>query len=138
MVLTPFLPRASWPIRPHADGSLTHLVHTEQPSVDRRFAFYLELDDATDGGVLVVPVDSFVDPELVEGFAELEVVVRSYDPAIPSSIAEPPQLGVVETGNGDLPYSIVPGDDDLWWLAITADGVIVIPESAAPVPGGRP
>jgi hypothetical protein len=138
LALTFFLPLSSQPLRPHAEGSLTYLVHTEQPSVSRRFAFYLELDDATDGGVLIVPVGSFVDGDLVRGFAHLEVEERDYDPTLVSgSVAVPPSLGVVETDDGDLDYTIIPGDDDTWWLALTEGGIVVVPESAAPVPEVR-
>jgi hypothetical protein len=138
LALTFFLPLSSQPLRPHAEGSLTHLAHTEQPSVNRRFAFYLELDDATDGGVLIVPVGSFVDRDLVRGFTGLEVEERDYDPALVSgSVAIPPSLGVVETDEGDLAYTIIPGDDDTWWLALTESGIVVVPESVAPVPEVR-
>jgi len=139
LVLSSFLPLSALPLRPHADGSLTHLVHTEQPSVDRRFGFYLELDDATDGGELVVPVDSFVDPDLAEGFADFDVVERDYDPSLlPDGLAGGIPLGTVETEHGDLPYSIIPGDDDVWWLAVTDEGIVVVPESFAPPPGVAP
>ncbi len=138
LALTFFLPPSAQPLRLHTDGSLTHLVHAEQPSVDRRFAFYLELDDATDGGVLIVPSDSFVDRALVRGFAGLEVEERDYDPtSVPGSVAVPPSLGVVETDDGDLAYTIVAGNDDTWWLAITEDGIVVVPESVATVPEVR-
>jgi hypothetical protein len=125
------------PIRGNEDSSLTHLVHNAQPSVGRRFSFYLELDDATDGGELVVPVDSFVDPELVEGFAEMEVVERGYDPvgSLPEDLVEGQPLGEVETEEADLLYWVLDGDADLWWLAYTEEGIVVVPESVAPAPG---
>jgi hypothetical protein len=135
IVLTFFLPPSALPIRLHNDGSLTHLVHTEQPSVNRRFGFYLELDDATDGGVLVVPVDSFVDPDLAEGLAGFEVIECDFDPSpIAEKIAGQAPLGEVETENGNLPYFIIPGQGDLWWVALTDGGVVVVPESVAPPP----
>ena len=138
LALTFFLPLSSQPLRLHAEGSLTHLAHTEQPSVNRRFAFYLELDDATDGGVLIVPVGSFVDSGLAGGFAGLEVEERDYDPTLLSgSVAVPPSLGVVETDGGDLDYSIIPGEAAIWWLAVTEGGIVVVPESVAPVPEVR-
>lgn len=135
IVLTFFLPGPSLPIRLHDDGSLTHLAHTEQPSVNRRFAFYLELDDATDGGVLVVAVDSFVDPDLAGGFADFDVIECEFDPGpIAEEIAGQDPLGDVETENGNLPYFIIAGQGDLWWVAITDEGVVVVPESVAPPP----
>jgi hypothetical protein len=132
------LPPGARAIRPHADGSLTHIAHTEQDTVDQRFAFYLELDDATDGGLLIVPVDSFVIPELADGFADFDVVEREYDVTEPLSddLDAGPTLGLVETDEegGLLPYSIVTGDGDVWWIAQTADGILVIPASVAPPP----
>jgi len=136
VALSFLLPQSAQPLRLHADSSLTYLVHVEQPTVDRRFAFYLELDDATDGGVLIVPIGSFVDSDLAEGFADFEVVERDYDPTlVPGDVERPPSLGTVETEDGDLPYSIVAGDDDVWWLAIVGDRILVIPESVAMAPG---
>jgi hypothetical protein len=137
LVLTFYLPRPALPIRGNADSSLTYLVHHAQPSVDRRFAFYLELDDATDGGELVVPVDSGVAPELVDGFAEMEVVERDYDPVglLPDDLVVGPPLGELETEEADLLYWIVEGDSDLWWLAATDEGIVIVPETVAPAPG---
>jgi hypothetical protein len=135
IVLTFFLPGSALPIRLHDDGSLTHLVHTEQPSVNRRFSFYLELDDATDGGVLVVPFDSFVDPDLADGFAAFEVIECDGDAGrIAGEITGQDPLGEVETETGNLPYFIIPGQSDLWWVAITDGSVVVVPESVAPPP----
>lgn len=140
VVVSFFLPLGAQSIRPHEDGSLTHLAHTEQDSVDQRFAFYLELDDATDGGVLIVPGDSFVIPELAEGFANFEVVERDYDPTLPDTVPDQSPLGLVEVAEGGklLPYSIIAGEDETWWLAMTDSGIVVVPESVAPVPGASP
>ena len=136
IALTPFLPGLGAPIRTHRDGSLTELVHTEQRAVDRRFGFYLELDDATDGGVLVVPRGSFVDPELAEGFAGFEVVEVEYDPrAGGTNIPESSESWLVETESGDVTISIVAGEDDLWWLAERPNGeFVVVPNSVEPAP----
>ncbi|HEU4915900.1 MAG TPA: hypothetical protein VFV13_04990 [Acidimicrobiia bacterium] len=136
LALTPFLPASGAPIRNHEDGSLTELAHVEQRAVDVRFGFYLELDDATDGGVLVVPAGSFVNHELAEGFADFEVVEANYDPTSEASeFGSAPVIGLVETSAGDLSYSIIPGEGDLWWLAQPAEGhVVVVPESVAPAP----
>jgi hypothetical protein len=137
LAVTPFLPGSGAPIRFHRDGSLTELVHTEQLSVDRRFGFYLELDDVTDGGILIVPMGSFVNPELAEGFAGFDVVEVDYDPrAGGDNIPDGPESWVVETESGDVSVSIVAGDDDLWWIAERPDGeFVVVPNSveAAPV-----
>ena len=137
-----FLPPGARAIRPHAEGSLTHIAHTEQDTVDQRFAFYLELDDATNPGVLVVPVGSFVIPELADGFANLEVIERDYDPTelVLDGPQVEPTLGFVEVDEDGtlLPYFIVTGDDDTWWLAETEEGIVVVPESVGPGTRGRP
>jgi hypothetical protein len=134
--LTPFLPGSGAPIRTHRDGSLTELAHTEQRAVDRRFGFYLELDDATDGGVLVVPEGSFVNAELADGFAGFEVVEVAYDPRTGGSdIPESPESWLLETESGDVTISIAAGADDLWWLAERPGGeFVVVPNSVAPAP----
>ena len=136
LALTPFLPGLGAPIRTHRDGSLTELVHTEQQTVDRRFGFYLELDDATDGGVLVVPEGSFVNAELADGFAGFEVVEVAYDPTTGgTNIPETAESWLLETASGDVTISIVAGDDDLWWLAERPGGeFVVVPNSVAPAP----
>jgi hypothetical protein len=112
-------------------------VHNEQISVDRRFGIYFELDDASDGGMLIVPRDEVVDPELVDGFADLEVVVQDYNPGpLPQELTEPPPTGTFETEDRQyLSYWIVPGDSRLWWLAVTDEGFLLIPESVVPFPG---
>ena len=137
LALTPFLPGSAAPIRTHRDGSLTELVHSEQRAVDRRFGFYMELDDVTDGGILVVPVGSFVNPELAEGFAGFDVVEVDYDPrAAGTDVPESAESWLVETETGDVSVSIVAGDDDLWWVAERPNGeFVVVPNSvqAAPV-----
>ena len=136
LALTPFLPGSAAPIRTHRDGSLTELVHTEQRAVDRRFGFYLELDDAADGGVLVVPSGSFVNAELAEGFAGFEVVEVDYDPSAGgTNIPESPESWLLETESGDVTISIVAGSDDLWWLAERPGReFVVVPNSVAPAP----
>ncbi|HEU5114003.1 MAG TPA: hypothetical protein VFU96_11850 [Acidimicrobiia bacterium] len=136
LALTPFLPGSAAPIRTHPDGSLTELVHTEQRAVDRRFGFYMELDDASDGGILIVPRGSFVNPELAEGFAGFEVLEAEYDPrAGADSLPETPERWLVETDSGDLVFSIVPGSDNVWWLAERPNGeVVVVPNSVVPAP----
>jgi hypothetical protein len=136
LALIPLLPGSGLPIRSHPSGSLTDLAHEEQRAVDVRFGFYLELDDASDGGILVVPAGSFVNHELAEGFAEFEVVELDYDPTTAASeLAGIPEIGLVETESGDLAYSIIPGEDDLWWLAHPSEGrVVVVPDSVVPSP----
>jgi hypothetical protein len=135
-----WLPHEAWPIRLHENGSLTHLVHTDQPSVDLRYGFYLELADATEGGTLVVPTDSFVVPELAEGFADLAVVEADYDPAtpLPDGFDKGEPRGEVAVGEGEIPYWIVGGEGDVWWLVHSDGGVVVVPASVVAVPGESP
>ncbi len=135
LALTLFLGPGARPVTFHEDGSLSYLVQTEQPTVNRRYGFYLELDDATDPGTLVVPAGSFVDVELADGLADIDVVVSDYEPFLPDGVEVPDPLGIVETDLGDIPYSIIEGGDDLWWLAYQGDGeVVVIPDTVSPVP----
>ncbi len=134
IALSAFLGPSALPIRPHDDGSLTELVHTEQPSLDRRFGFYLELDDATDPGTLFVSEENTVIAELADGFAELEVVVADFDPTLPPGIEPPEPLGVLETDDGDIPYSIIRGDGNVWWIADAGNAIVVVPATVVPVP----
>jgi len=137
LAVTFFLPPTAFPVRPHEAGDLTYLVHNEQLSVDRRFGLYMELGDATDGGVLVVPSGtSIVDPELAEGFAELEVVECAFDPTVlPAGVTEAPTIGTFESDDGDFfSYSIVTGHSELWWLVETDAGIIFVPASVAAPP----
>ena len=141
LVVTSFLPRPARSIRRHADGSLTHLVHTDQSTVDRRYGLYLELGDAADGDVLLVPLDSLIVSDIAEGLAGVTVEERDYDAGTLPVEAEPagPPLGVFTTERGDLPYWILPDNEaDRWWLAQTSEGIVVVPESVAPLPGDIP
>ncbi len=137
LVLTFFLPPGALPIYPYADGSLTDLVQAGPPSVDKRFGFYLELDDATETGTLFVPTDLTLVQELVDGFSGLEVVVSDFDPTLPAGIEVPPLLGVLETDEGDFSYSIIDGGENSWWLAVIGDSIVVVPDTVAPVPRPR-
>ena len=128
LVLLYILPISARPIRTHEDGSLTALVHVEQRSVNRRYGFYLELDDATAGGVLVVPPTSLLRVELIEGFSGMVVVEKDYDPqefdGLPG-LGDP--LGLISTDRGELPYWIVPGTDTEWWVVHANEGIVVVP-----------
>lgn len=128
----------SSPFVRYESGSLTDLARENQRTVDRRFSFYLELYDRTEGGALVVPDPSPVDRELVEGLAGLRVEGRSYDPSrVPDSVrSRYSPLGEVEVEEGSVAYSILPGEaDEARWIGRVGDGLVVIPESVAPVPG---
>jgi hypothetical protein len=98
----------------------------------------MELGDATDGGILVVPAGSpIIDPELVEGFADLSVLECEYDPtSVPAGVTREPTIGTFENEDRDsFSYSIVTGDSETWWLAKTEAGIILIPASVASPPG---
>lgn len=134
-----FLPGSAQPIRPHSQGSLTHLVHTEQRTVDLRYGFYEELADISTGETLVVPERSALDADLLEGLSGVTVVVGDYDPSTMSDVdlvgdAEP--LGLLRVDGEDVAYWILPGSGDhRWWETHTNDGIVILPESVAPIPG---
>ena len=136
LALTPFLPSMGLPIRTHPHPSLTALVHDEGISLSRRFGLYLELDDRVGGGTLIVPTGSFVSQELVEGLAGMTFVERDYDPSVVPAAALPtgPPLGLLETDDGDLPYFILEGTSDTWWVGVDGGRIIVIPQDLAPPP----
>lgn len=138
LILSAFLPRSAQPVRLHDDGSLTHLVHSEQRSVDRRYGIYLELGDAMAGQVLYVPEDSMLEADIAQGLSDVTIIERAYDPTnVPLDVVpEGEPLGLFQTNAGELPYWIVPdGGDARWWLARSSEGILIISESVAPVPG---
>jgi hypothetical protein len=136
-ILVVIAPRNTRPVVPHAEGSLTHLVHVEQRTVDRRYGFYMELGDVAAGGVLVVPAENVVRADWARSFSEVTLLVQDYDPmAIPEGArpsGEP--IGLLETGDGDIPYWIIPGSGTRWWMGATSEGIVLIPGSVAPPPG---
>jgi hypothetical protein len=104
-----FVPASGRGIWAKADGSLTHLVHTDQDTVDRRYGFYMELGDAAAGSTLFVPTGSPVDADVAAGLSGVVVVEEQYDATrIPSA--------------------------GYWWLGRGSGGLLVIPESTAPRP----
>lgn len=131
LALTPFVPGPAQAIRFHDEASLTHLAHTEQPTVDRRYGFYMELGDVASRDVLMIPPHSLIEVSSVTSLSRLDVIVMDYDPTTIS--AEDDQLGdpigVVETELGDIPYWIVPGEGGRWWYGTNDDGVLVVEES---------
>ena len=138
--LTSLLPAGSLPIRSHPDPSLTYLVRTEGISLDKRFSLYMHLGDAARGGTLIVPLGAVVSGELVEGLAGMDMVERDFDARSwpPEVATSGPPLGLYETAIGDLPYWILPGDGELWWLGQTDQVLVVVSDSVAPVPGSQP
>lgn len=123
--------------RRHASGSLTHLVHTEQRSVDLRYGIYMELGDALVGGTLVLPEESALDPHLARGLSGVEVIRLGYDPShVPDQVMPEGQaLGSLRAEGENLPYWVLPGEGvDRWWLGQTPDGIVIVPETVSPVP----
>lgn len=133
-----FVPAAGRGIWAKADSSLTHLVHTDQNTVDRRYGFYMELGDSAGGSILFVPPGSPVDPDVAAGLSGVEVVEDQYDAGEIPSTAQPAgePIGQFSTNEGDVPYWVLEGGESeaYWWLGRTAEGFVVIPESAAPRP----
>jgi hypothetical protein len=54
---------------------------------------------------------------------------------LPDDLVVGPPLGELETEEADLLYWILEGDSDLWWLAVTDEGIVIVPETVAPAPG---
>jgi len=128
------LPLSARPVRYHVTGDLTHLVHTEQSTVDVRYGFYLELGDLASGGVLTVPDDSWVDEDLSRGLSNVRLKVRSYDPAVTLIPVSLPQ-GAVETPEGNIEYWMVNGPEtSSFWLGRNHEGWLVIPSTVLPIP----
>jgi len=137
LVASGFLPASAQAFRRHDSGSLTHLVHTEQRSVNLRYGIYMELADALAGGVLFVPEGSALNADLARGLSNVTVKERDYDPGDLSADLVPADepLGRFEADDEELPYWFLSGDNDLrWWLGHTPEGLVIIPESVAPVP----
>lgn len=141
LVANEFLPDSAQSFRLHQSGSLTHLVHTEQATVDRRYGIYMEMGDAMAGGVLFVPSASEVDPDLAKAFSDVRLKEREYDSRdVPADLLpEGEPLGVFQAGDDRLPYWILTdGGDTTWWLGRSPRGLVIIPESVAPVPKAEP
>lgn len=131
LAVTPFVPGSAQPVRFHDESSLTHLAHTEQRTVDRRYGFYMKLGDVASGDILMIPRDSLLEVKSAKSLSRVVVTRTDYDPttikARADELGEP--IGVVETDAGDLPYWIVPGQGDRWWVGVNDDGILVIEES---------
>lgn len=140
LVLEQDLPISARSIRFHHDGSLTHLVHNDQLTVARWFGLYMEIGDAAAGGTLIVPRISPLSADIAEGLSGVTVVVEDYDPrALPAeALPREPPIGTFATPEGDVPYWVLPGAHDRWWLGFTPEGIVVVPESLHARPGIDP
>lgn len=139
LVANGFLPNASQTFRRHDSGSLTHLVHTEQRSVDLRYGIYMELADALSGQTLHVPEESPLNADLARGLANVTLETSDYDSADLSGVplrGEP--LGSFQDGDERTDYWILSdGRETRWWLGQTSEGIVIVPETVAPVPESR-
>jgi hypothetical protein len=128
LAVTPFISYESQPIRRHSDPSLTYLAEVEQPTVNRRYLFYMELGDMAGGDILMLHDDSGIEVKSAESLAGMVVEHMDYDPAAvfaaAGDLGEP--LGVLTVGDTDLPFWIIPGEGDRWWLGKTDEGIVVL------------
>lgn len=140
LVLERALPISARSIRFHDQGSLTHLVQTEQSTVARRFGLYLEMGDVAGGGTLILPPGSPLAADVAQGLSGVTVLVEDYDPqALPEELyPQGPPLGPFATPEGDVSYWILPGADIRWWVALIPEGIVLVPESLQPLPGAGP
>jgi hypothetical protein len=127
---------ANQPIRTHSDPSLTYLSHVEQGTVDRRYSFFMELGDVAAGDTLMVHENSGIELHSAESLSRVIVRQADYDPAAvfaaAGDLGEP--LGVLEVGDTDLPYWIIPGEGHRWWLGRTERGIVVLQIEDLPNP----
>lgn len=139
LVANTFLPGSAQPFRPHNSGSLTHLVHTEQRTVDLRYGIYMELGDALSGGTLFVPEESPLSADLARGLANVTIEEMDYEPTDLSAV--PPRgdpLGSLQDGEDRIDYWIISnGTDAAWWLGQNSEGIVIVSKSVAPVPEPR-
>jgi len=137
LMISTWLETQGTPIRLHDDGSLTHLVHLEQRTTDRRYGFYLELGDVAAGEYLRGPEGSPIVAWMTRGLSSVEFQVTDYDASAlpPEAVPRDEPIGVMATPDGEFPYWILPGDGPRW-MAYHKDGIVIVPDSVAPMPGG--
>jgi hypothetical protein len=133
------LPKESQTLRRHDSGALTHLVHTEQRTVDLRYGIYMELADALSGQTLYVPEESPLSADLARGLANVTLEARDYDPANLSGVpARGEPLGSFQDGDDRIDYWILSdGRETRWWLGQNSEGIVIVPEIVAPLPETR-
>lgn len=136
LAVTPFISSESQPIRTHSDPSLTYLARVEQSTVNRRYSFYMELGDMAAGDILMLHDDSGIEVRSAESLAGMVVEQMNYDPAevavAAGELGEP--LGVLSVGDTDLPFWIIPGEGERWWLGKTTEGIVVLQREDLPAP----
>jgi hypothetical protein len=128
LAVTPFISYEAQPIRGHSDPSLTYLARVEQLTVSRRYLFFMELGDVAAGDVLMLHRNSGIEVKSAENLAGVTVERADYDPAdvfaAAGDLGEP--SGVLEVGDNDLPFWIIRGEGDRWWLGRTSRGIVVL------------
>jgi hypothetical protein len=136
LVANESLPKESQTFRRHDSGTLTHLVHTEQRTVDLRFGIYMELADALSGQTLYVPEESPLSADLALGLADVTLKTSDYDPADLSGVpARGEPLGSFQDGDERPDYWILSdGIEAGWWLGQDTDGIVIVSETIAPIP----
>jgi hypothetical protein len=133
-----YVPPSGHPIRTTAGPELSALVRASQPLTRDLYLLYADLADVAAGSVLVVPDGHTLDHRLVRGIGGMTVEVRDYDPTVDDGAFDlsTRPLGGVVTPGGVVDYWIVPGSAGVWWLGRIGDsGIVIVPESVAPVPG---
>lgn len=140
LVANEFLPNVSQTFRRHDSGSLTHLVHTEQRSVDLRYGIYMELADALSGQTLYVPEESPLSANLARGLANVTLKTTDYDSADLTGVPSRSEaLGSFQDGDERVDYWILSdGKEARWWLGQTSEGLVIVPEIIAPIPETEP
>lgn len=132
-----YVPPSGHPIRTMPGPELSALVSASQPLTRDLYLLYADLADVAAGSVLVVPDGRVLDHHLVRGIGGMTVEVRDYDPTVDGGAFDLPTrpMGGVVTPRGVVDYWIVPGSADEWWLGRIGDAIVIVPGSAAPVPG---
>lgn len=140
LVVDQFLPSHAQTFRRHHNGTLTHLVHTEQNTLDLRYGIYMELADVLGGDTLVVPEGSPLSDDLARGLANITLEERAYDPtALSGVVPEGEPLGSFRADEETISYWVLSnGGGDRWWLGASPEGIVIVPDTVAPVPGAGP
>lgn len=134
-----FVPPSGHPIRTSPGPALSDLVRMSQPLTRDTYLLYVDLADVATGGTLTVPAYPILNHHLLRGLAGMTVERRPYDPQVGGGAFDLPSRspGRVLTPAGVVPYWIVPGDAQGWWLARVGAAVVIVNEAVAPIPEER-
>ena len=106
-------PLVSWPVRPHDNDSLLELVETEQRSLARDHAFYLELRTVA-GGLTLVAEEGVLDPVSVDGLADMDLAI-----AAPAAGVDASSIAMLDGLSGSIRLS--DDDSDTAYLIVAPD-----------------